>query len=290
MTEDTFVNDLDEAQARLRAAAEAGDPEAATDLGWLLELRGRRQDAAALYAAAARTQHARALRHLWILQARDGSPGRAEASHRAAVKQGDDFAARQQRALTAAQAEHVFREMAAPWYRAMTERYLPAAERGDGRAMTVLGELATGRGAELEAADWFSRAAEAGDEVATGMFTAQRRSSRRTNAVPVILAGLVLIPIGMWLTGPDSAPTVRAPVCDGETMGPGDTCIALRGGSSFTYEERTSEQERRRAAWQGDQPADEAIGWGLVALGVVASGWGATRFALAGRPEGSTVR
>jgi len=33
MTEDTFVNDLDEAQARLRPAAEAGDPEAAISAG-----------------------------------------------------------------------------------------------------------------------------------------------------------------------------------------------------------------------------------------------------------------
>ena len=91
---------------------------------------------------------------------------------------------------------------------------------------------------------------------------------------------MVLLGIGIWLVQPDAAPTVTAPVCDSQTMGPGDTCIAVRGGgTTFTYEERMREQRQARDSWRGDRPGDEIAGWLLVAGAVGTAGVGVRRFA-----------
>ncbi|MGI5130236.1 hypothetical protein ACQEVB_25775 [Pseudonocardia sp. CA-107938] len=277
------AEDLDTTHARLVAAADRGDENARVELGWLCELLGRRDTAEAHYRRIDRNPVA--LRNLWLLQARTGHPTLAEMYRGLAAKAGDEYAGRREhRSLPEQHAKQIFRHRSQSWYEHVERRYRPLAEAGDPRAMRILGEAAEGRGDTFGAADWLGRAAAAGEPVALARAAKERRSTAVGRGVLLVLGALVAAGVGMWLVQPDPAPTVSAPVCDGQTMGPGDECIVLRGGGeSFTYEQRMAEQTAARSAWKGDQPGDEVAGWLLIAGGVVAAAGGAGMVARGGR-------
>ncbi|NLT31369.1 MAG: hypothetical protein GXX86_13115 [Propionibacterium sp.] len=52
---------------------------------------------------------------------------------------------------------------------------------------------------------------------------------------------LVLVALGGFITWQLRRPTTGPPTCDGQTMAPGDSCVVLRGGNSYTYEEKMAE-------------------------------------------------
>jgi len=269
-TEST-AEDLDATLQRLAAAADRGDESSRVSLGWNCEMLGRTTEAIAHYQKV--DKNAVALRHLWLIQARTGHPTVAEMYRGLAAKAGDDYAAhRGNRSMPEQRAKQIFLQMSQDWHDRMTQRYRPLAEAGDPRAMRILGELAEGRGDTFAAADWLGRASAAGEPVALARAAEKQRSAAVGRGILLVLAAIVAAGIGFWLVQPDSAPTVSAPVCDGQTMGPGDTCVVVRGsGPSFTYEERMAEQTAARSAWKGDQPGDEIAGWLLIAGGVAAA-------------------
>lgn len=268
---DSTAEDLDATRARLTAAADRGDEGARVELGWLCELLGRRDEAVRHYQRI--DKNPVALRHLWILQARTGHPTLAEMYRGLAVNAGDEYSGRREhRSLSEQHATRLFLQMSQGWHERTDRRYRPLAEAGDPRAMRILGETAEGRGDSFAAADWLGRASAAGEPVALSRAAEKQRSAAVGRGVLLVLGAIVAAGIGCWLVQPDSAPTVSAPVCDGQTMGPGDKCVVVRGsGSSFTYEERMAEQTAARAAWKGDAPGDEIAGWVLIAGGVAAA-------------------
>lgn len=100
-----------------------------------------------------------------------------------------------------------------------------------------------------------------------------------------VVVGLLLAGLGIWFLQPDSPPTYGAITCDGEVMGPGDSCIVVRGGGeNFTYESEQASRRATLAAWR-DEPGDEIVGWSFVGLGVL-GGVGGSLAALRRRGQG----
>ena len=148
---------LEEAEAWYRRAAnashaEAGGREVMTHLGVLLQRRGRLEEAEAWYRRAAKARDREAMTHLGVLLQRRGRPEEAEAWYRRAASAGHGEAMHRLGVLLQQWGRL---EEAETWYRRM-------AQAGDGRAMHDLGVLLGLRGELGEAETWCRRAAAGG--------------------------------------------------------------------------------------------------------------------------------
>ena len=164
--------ELGEAENWYRHAAEARDRDAMTHLGLLQQRRGRLEEAETWYRRAANpgsgeTRNSNAMHHLGVLLQRRGRLEEAETWYRRAANTGHGEAMHHLGVLLQRRGRL---EEAETWYRR-------AANAGHGAAMHHLGELLRLRGELGEAETWYRRAAAAGHTEA--MFNLGARLAER---------------------------------------------------------------------------------------------------------------
>ncbi|MFF1263930.1 tetratricopeptide repeat protein [Streptomyces sp. NPDC058321] len=144
---------MDDAEARLRESALAGDGLAMRNLAGFHEVRGRRDEAELWYRRSAKTGNRFAMAALAHSFASRGLAAEAEIWYRRAAETGDKYAITDlARFLTARGRD----DEAKTWYR-------QAADAGDGLAKKALAGFPVHRGWDGEAETWYRQAADKGD-------------------------------------------------------------------------------------------------------------------------------
>jgi Tfp pilus assembly protein PilF len=196
-----------DAETWLRDAAQAGNPEAAHDLGQLLEERGSAAEAERWYRRAAEAGLAAAGTSLAGLLDERGSTAQAERWYRWAAEAGDLDGIYNVGALLARRGDN---DEAEQWFRSAAEAgdtdavmslaalchqrgatdeaerwWRTAAEGGNADAGFNVGVVLEGRGETEEAGRWYSRAAEAGStQAAAALVTLTRSETTRPHLPP----------------------------------------------------------------------------------------------------------